>query len=40
MDGLIDMIKKHNFKKDKGDIIFLHTGGSSSLFAYEEYFEK
>jgi L-cysteate sulfo-lyase len=31
--GLIDLIRKGHFKKDE-NVVFLHTGGSVSLFAY------
>ena len=37
MAGLIDLVEKGEFKK--GDnIVFLHTGGQSSLWAYKKYF--
>ncbi len=39
MDGLINMVENKQIKKDAGDVIFIHTGGSSSLFAYEKWFE-
>jgi len=36
--GMIDMIRKGKFKQ--GDsIVFLHTGGSSAIFAYDNAFE-
>ena len=35
--GLIDLIRKGHFKKDE-NIVFLHTGGSVSLFAYPNIF--
>ena len=35
MAGLIDLIRKGKFTKDE-TILFLHTGGSAALFAYEE----
>ena len=31
--GLIDLVRKGHFKKDE-NVVFLHTGGSVSLFAY------
>ena len=37
MAGLIGQIKSGEIKND-GDVIFLHTGGAVSLFAYEEQF--
>ncbi len=37
MAGLLDLIKQ-GILTDKGDVIFLHTGGSVSLFAYEDSF--
>ncbi len=33
--GLIDLIRKGHFKKDE-NVVFLHTGGSVSLFAYPD----
>ncbi len=36
--GLIDLVRKGHFDKDER-IVFLHTGGSSSLFAYMSAFE-
>jgi len=36
--GLIDLIRKGHFKKDE-NIVFLHTGGSVSLFAYPKIFD-
>ena len=36
--GLIDLIRKGHFKKDE-NIVFLHTGGSVSLFAYPNIFD-
>jgi L-cysteate sulfo-lyase len=33
--GLIDLVRKGHFKKDE-NIVFLHTGGSVSLFAYPD----
>jgi L-cysteate sulfo-lyase len=38
MDGLIDLIGKGFFPKDR-DVVFLHTGGSSALFGYPDAFE-
>ena len=35
MAGLIDMVRKGDFK-DNEKILFLHTGGSAALFAYEQ----
>lgn len=37
MAGLIGQIKTGQIT-DKGDVIFLHTGGAASLFAYEDLF--
>jgi 1-aminocyclopropane-1-carboxylate deaminase/D-cysteine desulfhydrase-like pyridoxal-dependent ACC family enzyme len=37
MAGLISMIRNGDFHKDD-TLIFLHTGGMPSLFAYEETF--
>ena len=34
MTGLIDMVRNGDFNK-KENILFLHTGGSAALFAYE-----
>jgi D-cysteine desulfhydrase family pyridoxal phosphate-dependent enzyme len=34
MAGMIDLSKKGYFKKDEG-VVFLHTGGTPGLFAYE-----
>ena len=39
MAGLIDLCRKGFFKKDE-TVVFLHTGGSAGLFAYQEYFLK
>ena len=36
--GLIDLIRKGHFKKGE-NVVFLHTGGSTSLFAYPEIFD-
>jgi L-cysteate sulfo-lyase len=36
--GLIDLIRKGNFKKGE-NVVFLHTGGSVSLFAYPGIFD-
>jgi L-cysteate sulfo-lyase len=38
MAGLIDLCRKGVFKKDE-TVVFLHTGGSAALFAYQEHFE-
>jgi len=35
--GLIDLIRNGHFKKDE-NVVFLHTGGSVSLFAYPKVF--
>ena len=35
--GLIDLIRKGAFKKDE-NVVFLHTGGSQALFAYNDDF--
>ena len=37
MAGLIDLIRKGKFEKDQ-NIVFLHTGGSTALFAYRKTF--
>ena len=37
MAGLIDLIRKGKFGKDQ-NIVFLHTGGSTALFAYRKTF--
>ena len=36
--GLIDLIRKGHFKKGE-NVVFLHTGGSISLFGYPEIFD-
>ncbi len=36
--GLIDLVRKGHFKKDE-NVVFLHTGGSVSLFAYPTIFD-
>lgn len=36
--GLIDLIHKGHFKQDE-NVVFLHTGGSVSLFAYPKIFD-
>lgn len=38
MAGLIDLVKKNTFKKDE-NIIFLHTGGGTSNFAFSKLFK-
>ena len=38
MAGLIDLVRKGYFKKEN-NVLFIHTGGSSVLFAYESSFE-
>ncbi len=35
MAGMIDLIRKNNFKKND-NILFVHTGGSPALYAYED----
>ncbi|MBC8260005.1 MAG: D-cysteine desulfhydrase [SAR324 cluster bacterium] len=37
MAGLIDLIRKGEFRKDE-NVVFLHTGGSAGLFAYRKTF--
>lgn len=37
MAGLIDLIRKGYFKKDS-NILFVHTGGSPALYAYQDIF--
>jgi len=37
MAGLIDLIRKGDFRKDE-NVVFLHTGGSAGLFAYRKTF--
>lgn len=39
MVGLIDLIKKNSIPKD-ASVLFLHSGGGPSLFAYAEVFQK
>lgn len=39
MSGLIDLVRKDWFKKGE-KVLFLHTGGSPALFAYEDTFRK
>ena len=36
MHGLIDLIEKGKFKKGE-NVMFLHTGGSTALYAYKDY---
>jgi len=36
--GLIDLVRKGHFKKGE-NVVFLHTGGSVSLFAYPKVFD-
>jgi L-cysteate sulfo-lyase len=36
--GLIDLVRKGHFKKGE-NVVFLHTGGSVSLFAYPDIFD-
>ena len=37
--GLIDLVNNKKFKKDD-NVLFIHTGGAVSLFAYEWAFKK
>jgi L-cysteate sulfo-lyase len=37
MAGLIDLVRKGHFRKDQ-NVVFLHTGGSVSLFSYPNVF--
>ena len=37
MAGLIDLVRNGEFRKDE-NVVFLHTGGSASLFAYQKTF--
>jgi D-cysteine desulfhydrase len=37
MAGLIGLVRKGNIKKDK-NVLFIHTGGSPALYAYQDYF--
>ena len=39
MAGLIGEIRKGTFSKDE-NIVFVHTGGSAALFAYEALFSE
>lgn len=39
MSGLIDLVRKGWFKKGER-VLFLHTGGSPALYAYEDVFRK
>ena len=39
MAGLIGEIRKGTFTKDE-NIVFVHTGGSAALFAYEALFNN
>ena len=36
--GLVDLIRKGHFKRDE-NVVFLHTGGSISLFGYPQVFD-
>jgi D-cysteine desulfhydrase len=36
MAGLVDMIRKGHFKKDD-NVLFVHTGGTPSLYVYDQY---
>ena len=37
MHGLIDLVSKGVFKKDE-NVLFIHTGGSTAIYAYKDYF--
>lgn len=37
MAGLIDLVRKGHFRRDE-NVVFLHTGGSTALFAYPNLF--
>jgi L-cysteate sulfo-lyase len=37
--GLIDLVGKGHFKKGE-NVVFLHTGGSAALFAYQSIFTE
>lgn len=39
MNGLVDLVRGNYFKGDK-NIVFVHTGGSASLFGYPDLFES
>ena len=39
MAGLIDLVRKGLFKKDD-NVVFLHTGGATALFAYSNLFTR
>ncbi|MEM9683243.1 MAG: D-cysteine desulfhydrase family protein, partial [Pseudomonadota bacterium] len=39
MAGLIDLIRKGHFKEGE-NVVFLHTGGSAALFAYQPVFAE
>lgn len=36
--GLIDLVRKGHFDKDD-NVLFVHTGGSPALYAYQDYFK-
>ncbi|HHO56748.1 MAG TPA: D-cysteine desulfhydrase [Trueperaceae bacterium] len=36
--GLIDLVRKGHFSKDD-NVLFIHTGGSPALYAYQDYFK-
>jgi len=38
MAGLLDLVRKGYFKKEE-NVLFVHTGGSPGLYAYQRYFE-
>ena len=39
MSGLIDLVRKGYFKKNE-NVLFIHTGGSSALYAYKDVLLK
>lgn len=39
IDGMMDLIEKRKFKKSQ-NILFIHTGGSPALFAYQDVLLK
>lgn len=39
MAGLVDLVRRGSFGNDE-NIVFLHTGGSPSLFAYRSIFDR
>jgi L-cysteate sulfo-lyase len=38
-DGLVDLVRKGHFSKSD-NVVFLHTGGATGLFAYRQTFER